>query len=174
MKQYIRKADIILFIVLIAVGLAASAVLSLSGSGAVAGSKVVIESGGSIFATYSLDKDITIDVPASSGSSALSAAASGNSQAGSGDENGSAGEDGSVGEDGSAAEDDKCTQYDSYNTVRIKDGKVSVTEASCKNQVCVKHAAISAAGESIVCLPNRLVVSIEGSGEGGGYDTITS
>ena len=168
MKQYIRKADIILFIVLIAVGLAASAALSLSRSGADAGSKVVFKSGGSIFATYSLDKDITIDVPASSGSSALSAAASDNSQAGSGDENGSAGED------GSAAEDDECTQYDSYNTVRIKGGKVSVTEASCKNQVCVKHAAISAAGESIVCLPNRLVVSIEGSGEGGGYDTITS
>ncbi len=61
------------------------------------------------------------------------------------------------------------------NVVVISGGKVSVTEASCKNQVCVKHGPISRSGESIVCLPNRLVVRIEnGSEEGGGYDSVTS
>ena len=51
------------------------------------------------------------------------------------------------------------------NTVVIEDGKVHVSEASCHNQVCVKHAAISRTGESIVCLPNKMIVTIEGSEE---------
>ena len=46
LKQYIRKADIILFIVLVVIGLAASAALSFSRSDASAGAKVIIESGG--------------------------------------------------------------------------------------------------------------------------------
>ena len=45
MKQFIRKADIILFIVLVAVGLAASAALSMSRMDAGDGAKVIIESG---------------------------------------------------------------------------------------------------------------------------------
>lgn len=59
------------------------------------------------------------------------------------------------------------------NTVHIKDGEVWVTDSSCTNQVCTKHAPIDEAGESIICLPNRMVVKIEGKG-GGGYDTISS
>ncbi|MBR0374545.1 MAG: NusG domain II-containing protein [Mogibacterium sp.] len=52
-----------------------------------------------------------------------------------------------------------------YNIVEIKDGAVRVTEASCKNQVCVHHAAITRSGESIICLPNRMIVTIEGRGD---------
>ena len=48
MKQYIRKADIILFIVLVVAGLAASAVLAMSHTG---GDTVAIESGGELYAT---------------------------------------------------------------------------------------------------------------------------
>ena len=40
------------------------------------------------------------------------------------------------------------------NTVKIKDGAVTVTNADCKNQICVNHAAITKKGESIICLPN--------------------
>ena len=57
------------------------------------------------------------------------------------------------------------------NTVRIENGTVTVTEASCRNQVCVRHAPISRAGESIICLPNRVVVRIDGKGEQ--YDAIS-
>ena len=130
MKQYIRKADIILFIVLVALGLAASAALSMSRVDAGDGAKVIIESGGELYATYSLHEDRTLKVPAPNSD-------------------------------------------DAYNVVEIKDGKVSVTEATCKNQVCVRHGEISISGESIVCLPNRLVVRIENA-EGGGYDSVTS
>ena len=132
MKQFIRKADIILFIVLVALGLAASAALSLSHADAGNGAKVIIESGGDLYARYPLSEDRTVIVPASG-------------------------------------------RNDHYNVVVISGGMVSVTEASCKNQVCVKHGPISRSGESIVCLPNRLVVRIENSSEeGGGYDSVTS
>ena len=147
MKQYIRKADIILFIVLVVAGLAVSAVLAMSNTG---GDTVAIESGGELYATYPLSEDRTIIVPSP-------------------EENVSSMQ---VPDDSRPASE----QFTHYNVVTISGGKVSVTEASCKNQVCVKHSEISLSGESIVCLPNRLIVRIEGGNdeEGGGYDSVTS
>lgn len=52
-----------------------------------------------------------------------------------------------------------------YNKIVIKDGKVSVESASCPDLICVGHHEISKQGETIVCLPNKLVVSIESSGD---------
>ena len=147
MKKYIRKADIILFIALIAIGLAASVALSLSRSEVGAGAKVVIESGGELYAQYPLSEARSVVVPAPKQQRAAS--------------------------DGSEAVKEASSQYDLYNVVTISGREVSVTEATCKNQVCVKHGSISYAGESIVCLPNRLVVRIEDP-KGGGYDSITS
>ncbi len=53
------------------------------------------------------------------------------------------------------------------NTLTIKDGKADMTEASCPDHICVDHYAISRTGETIICLPNKVVVSIEGAGESG-------
>lgn len=173
MKQYIRKADIILFIVLVAAGLAASAALSMSHSAAGSDARVVIKSGGELFATYPLSKDTVIEVPAPA-EAAMSDGAAASEAAGS---EGAASE-AEEPEDASSSDDvtgGECTQYSNYNIVEISGGSVSVTKASCKNQVCVRHGKISHTGESIVCLPNRLVVTIEGGGkEGGGYDSVTS
>ncbi|ADL06750.1 protein of unknown function DUF1312 [[Clostridium] saccharolyticum WM1] len=44
----------------------------------------------------------------------------------------------------------------------IKDGYASITEASCPDKVCVRTGRIHKSGELIVCLPNRVVVTIEG------------
>lgn len=52
------------------------------------------------------------------------------------------------------------------NVVEIKDGKVSVIDADCKNRACVKSKAISKKGEQIVCLPHKLIVVIKGGSEG--------
>lgn len=49
------------------------------------------------------------------------------------------------------------------NTVQVKDGKVSVTYANCPDLICQHHSEISKTGESIICLPNKVVVSIIGS-----------
>ena len=48
------------------------------------------------------------------------------------------------------------------NTLVIQDGAARVVEASCPDQICVNHGAIRYEGESIVCLPHRLVVTVEG------------
>lgn len=48
------------------------------------------------------------------------------------------------------------------NHIIIKNGEVYVSEAGCPDKICVDHRPISHGGESIVCLPNRLVIRIEG------------
>ena len=47
-----------------------------------------------------------------------------------------------------------------YNVVTVKEGQVSVTEADCPDKLCVKHAAVRTAGETIICLPHKLVVEV--------------
>ena len=47
------------------------------------------------------------------------------------------------------------------NVLQIKNGKVKMTYGDCKNQVCVNHKEISRKGETIVCLPNKIIVEIK-------------
>ena len=42
----------------------------------------------------------------------------------------------------------------------IFDGKADMESADCPNQICVHHSAISHTGETIVCLPNRVVIEV--------------
>ena len=52
------------------------------------------------------------------------------------------------------------------NLLVIKDGKATVTTATCPDGICAAHRPISREGESIVCLPHKVVVTvIGGSGE---------
>ena len=53
------------------------------------------------------------------------------------------------------------TEY-GKNTVIIEDGYVRIRSANCPDQVCVIHRKISKTGETIVCLPNKLVLEIKG------------
>ena len=46
------------------------------------------------------------------------------------------------------------------NTFQIKDGAVSMLRASCKDHTCISTGSITHTGESIVCLPHRLVLQI--------------
>lgn len=46
------------------------------------------------------------------------------------------------------------------NLLVISDGKADMVEASCPDKLCVRQAAISEAGETIVCLPNKVVVTV--------------
>ena len=46
------------------------------------------------------------------------------------------------------------------NILVIKDGKAYVQSADCPDGICVNHKPISREGESIVCLPNRVVITV--------------
>ena len=48
------------------------------------------------------------------------------------------------------------------NTLVIADGQASVIHATCPDGVCVRTGAILRTGQSIVCLPNRVVVTVIG------------
>ena len=54
----------------------------------------------------------------------------------------------------------------SYNLVLIEDGTVRVTDADCPDQLCMKQRSISKNGESIICLPHKLVLQICAKEEG--------
>lgn len=122
MRNLIRKADIILFAVLLAAGLMLSALTLRSGG---EGGSVVVTVAGETYGRYSLSEDREITVE----------------------------RDGHL------------------NKITIKDGAVQMSEANCRNQLCVRQGTISKANETIVCLPNRIVVRIEG--KGGEYDVIS-
>lgn len=47
-----------------------------------------------------------------------------------------------------------------HNLLIIKNGKVYMKSANCPDGLCVKHKPIFRDGESIVCLPNQVVVTI--------------
>lgn len=51
------------------------------------------------------------------------------------------------------------------NTIQIRAGAASVISATCPDQYCVRHEPISRSGETILCLPARLVITIMGSEE---------
>lgn len=53
---------------------------------------------------------------------------------------------------------------DGYNLLVIESGKAYVRQASCPDGICSSHRPISHNGESIICLPNKVVIEIRSSG----------
>ena len=60
-----------------------------------------------------------------------------------------------------------------YNLVMINEGTVQVTDADCPDKLCVRQRTISSHGESIICLPHKLVIQIS-SGKDSGIDAMTN
>lgn len=52
-----------------------------------------------------------------------------------------------------------------YNILDIKAGMADITEASCPDKICVNHKPINKNGETLVCLPNKVVVEIQNGEE---------
>ena len=51
------------------------------------------------------------------------------------------------------------------NTVTAERGRICVSHADCPDQVCVRQGWISTGAVPIVCLPNRLIIQIQGGGD---------
>ena len=56
------------------------------------------------------------------------------------------------------------------NVLVIKDGKASIGEADCPDKICVETRAVSYVGETVVCLPHKLVIEITNQNADGGID----
>ena len=54
-----------------------------------------------------------------------------------------------------------------YNIVVIENGTARVEDASCPDGVCSSHRPISFVGASILCIPNKVVVSIASENDEG-------
>ncbi len=46
--------------------------------------------------------------------------------------------------------------------LEIASGKVRVRQANCPNQICVRSGWISRTGQTIICVPNQVILRIEG------------
>ena len=57
-------------------------------------------------------------------------------------------------------------------TVKTARGRASVVSADCPDGLCMASPAISRGGESIVCMPARVVIRIDGDSSGGGTDVV--
>ena len=51
------------------------------------------------------------------------------------------------------------------NTVLLENDGVSMTYAHCPDKLCVHQGKITKAGESIVCLPNKIMIEILGTND---------
>ena len=58
------------------------------------------------------------------------------------------------------------------NLLVISGGEAWVSEANCPDKVCMGMGKISRSGEFIACLPNRLIITVEG-GDGAAPDAVT-
>lgn len=53
------------------------------------------------------------------------------------------------------------TGTDGVNRLVIQDGKAYVEWASCPDGICAAHRPIHRQGESIICLPNKVVIAVQ-------------
>ena len=51
------------------------------------------------------------------------------------------------------------------NLLVIKDGKATISTATCPDGICAAHKPISREGESIICLPHKVIVTVVGGEE---------
>lgn len=61
------------------------------------------------------------------------------------------------------------------NILKIEKGSACILDADCPDKLCVHMGKISRNGQSIVCLPHRVIVTVDGKSDGepdavvGGY-----
>ncbi len=56
---------------------------------------------------------------------------------------------------------EQVVQIGDTNTLVIHNHEADMLLADCPDQICVKHTPISDTDENIICLPNKVVVTIE-------------
>ena len=57
--------------------------------------------------------------------------------------------------------------------IAISQDYAAVVKSNCPHEDCVEQGAVSKAGESVICLPNRLVVEITDGNQNSEYDAVS-
>ena len=58
--------------------------------------------------------------------------------------------------------------------VEVKEGRIRVKESDCPRRICLHTGWIQHPGETIVCVPNKIVIEIEASGSAPSVDAVAS
>lgn len=142
MKDFIKRADLILLAIILALSVLGFVVLRRSSG---ENSVVVISVGGKTVASYSLNDDASLRVFDDGSVKDVSAFAKAISD---------------------TFETEAMMESEAlgagYNDIEIKDGCVWVLEANCPNGDCKRFGKISKEGQVILCLPHKLAVTISG------------
>ena len=59
------------------------------------------------------------------------------------------------------------------NTLVIEDGKAYISQADCPDKICQEHKPVSYSGETIVCLPHKIVIEITDGQSSQGLDAVS-
>ena len=124
MKQFFKKNDLILLMVIAAAGCIITAFVYLSST---SGSLVQISVSGNITKTLPLDTDTQLEIKGENGKTCL---------------------------------------------LVIENGEAFVKTADCPDMTCVNTGRISKAGQTIICLPNRIVIKIINENSEDGVDAV--
>ena len=61
---------------------------------------------------------------------------------------------------------------EALNLLVIREGKAFVETATCPDGICANHKPISREGESIVCLPHRVVITVRSTSDKNAPDVV--
>ena len=61
----------------------------------------------------------------------------------------------------------------SINVIEVSDGRVHMLSANCNDEYCVKQGYIEYNGDTIICLPHRVVVELSSTGKESPFDAIS-
>ncbi len=50
-------------------------------------------------------------------------------------------------------------------TLVVEDGQAHVEDSTCPDLICQHHAPVDKTGESIICLPGQVSITVEGGGD---------
>ena len=53
-----------------------------------------------------------------------------------------------------------------YNLIEVKGNRIRIKQADCGDQICVRRGWIEQSGETIVCLPHKLLIEVKSSDGG--------
>lgn len=59
------------------------------------------------------------------------------------------------------------------NTLTIENGTARMSDSSCPDHICENKGKIKYVGQTIVCLPNKLTVTVKGDSSDGGVDFVS-